>query len=159
MKTESSKSQRSRIKQQTLWTIISHSKIKITQVTIQDTKVLLMIGHSPESPYSSRTNDTTLDTIPSTTRTTSTCPTTSNVQTILAILKGNIGPGCLALPWAFSILGIPLGCMITCLMTLLVGFNAWTLVDLKRKIWGSQRGFTYSVRFMKDHIYFMWIKC
>ena len=70
---------------------------------------------------------------------------TSDFETILAILKGNIGPGCLALPWAFTILGIPLGCIVTSLITLLVGFNAWTLVDLKRRIWGSQRGFTYSV--------------
>eukprot|EP00555_Chaetoceros_dichaeta_P003282 CAMPEP_0198250974 /NCGR_PEP_ID=MMETSP1447-20131203/1966_1 /TAXON_ID=420782 /ORGANISM="Chaetoceros dichaeta, Strain CCMP1751" /LENGTH=254 /DNA_ID=CAMNT_0043935899 /DNA_START=159 /DNA_END=923 /DNA_ORIENTATION=+ len=70
--------------------------------------------------------------------------TTSELQTILAILKGNIGSGCLALPWAFSILGIPLGCLITFILTFLVGYNSWSLVLLKRKIWGLQRGITYS---------------
>ena len=71
--------------------------------------------------------------------------TTTNVETLLAILKGNIGPGCLALPWAFSSLGIPLGCFITCLITALVAYNGWTLVVLKRHFWGSKRGCTYSV--------------
>jgi len=70
--------------------------------------------------------------------------TTSELQTILAILKGNIGSGCLALPWAFSILGIPLGCLITFILTFLVGYNSWSLVLLKRKVWGWQRGITYS---------------
>jgi len=70
--------------------------------------------------------------------------TTSELQTILAILKGNIGSGCLALPWAFSILGIPLGCLITFIITFLVGYNSWGLVILKRKVWGMQRGVTYS---------------
>ena len=73
--------------------------------------------------------------------------TTSGFQVAIALLKGNIGPGCLALPWAFSLLGIPLGCTITIIMTAMVTWNAWTLVVLKRRIWGLDvRGITYSVR-------------
>ncbi len=72
--------------------------------------------------------------------------TTTGLQTAIALLKGNIGPGCLALPWAFSLLGIPLGCIITVIMTSMVTWNAWTLVALKRQIWDiNKRGVTYSV--------------
>ena len=76
---------------------------------------------------------------------------TTATQTVLSIFKGNVGPGCLSLPWSFSILGVPLGCFITAVMTLLVSWNAWTLVMLKRKFWGlNARGVTYSVRFSCD---------
>ena len=30
---------------------------------------------------------------------------TSNSQTVMHLIKGNIGPGCLALPYCFSLLG------------------------------------------------------
>mmetsp|Transcript_51509 Transcript_51509/g.60193 ORF Transcript_51509/g.60193 Transcript_51509/m.60193 type:complete len:98 (-) Transcript_51509:1276-1569(-) len=78
--------------------------------------------------------------------------TTSEFQTILSILKGNIGPGCLSLPWSFSIVGVPLGCLITTMMTLLVSWNAWTLVVLKREMGGGRR-FTYSVCYMVENIF------
>jgi len=70
---------------------------------------------------------------------------TTPLQTFFAIFKGNVGPGCLSLPWAFSILGIPLGCAITAVITYLVSYNAWTLVRLKRTyLKDGKRGVTYS---------------
>lgn len=71
--------------------------------------------------------------------------TTTDFQALIAVLKGNIGPGCLALPWAFSILGLPIGCLTTLVLTFIVSWNAWTLVALKRQYWDTvQRGVTYS---------------
>ena len=72
---------------------------------------------------------------------------TTPFQTFLSLFKGNVGPGCLSLPWAYSILGLPLGCITTALVTIVVTFNAWTLVRLKRKYFPGKKSATYSVSF------------
>ena len=71
--------------------------------------------------------------------------TTTPLQTALSIFKGNVGTGCLSLPWAYSVLGVPLGCATTVVMTALTTYNAWTLVRLKGERCDSRPDTTYSV--------------
>ena len=68
---------------------------------------------------------------------------TTNLQTMIHLLKGNVGPGCLSLPWAFSQLGITCGCMTTILLGLLTSYNALLLVKVKRKYYPDKTMVTY----------------
>lgn len=58
---------------------------------------------------------------------------TTVLQTYLHLVKGNIGPGCLSLPWAFSKLGLAGGitsCILLCLWT---SYNCHMVVELRRQ--------------------------
>mmetsp|Transcript_7371 Transcript_7371/g.11191 ORF Transcript_7371/g.11191 Transcript_7371/m.11191 type:complete len:155 (+) Transcript_7371:135-599(+) len=63
----------------------------------------------------------------------------SSFQAFLHLLKGNVGPGCLSLPWAFSTLGIPLGAAAVFLLGVLTGANGWSVVMARRKWFGLSR--------------------
>lgn len=57
---------------------------------------------------------------------------TTPIQCFVHIVKGYIGPGCLSLPWAFSQLGIPGGCLACVAMACWTSYNCWMIVELKR---------------------------
>jgi len=63
----------------------------------------------------------------------------SSFQAFLHLLKGNVGPGCLSLPWAFSTLGTPLGAAAVFLLGVLTGANGWSVVMARRKWFGLPR--------------------
>jgi proton-coupled amino acid transporter len=69
---------------------------------------------------------------------------TTAKQTTFHLLKGNIGPGCLSLPWAFSQLGIPLGLIMTLLVAAWTYYNCVLLLDVKTKYTSNRRTVTYS---------------
>jgi proton-coupled amino acid transporter len=69
---------------------------------------------------------------------------TSLKQTTFHLLKGNIGPGCLSLPWSFSQLGIPTAAVATVLIAYWTYHNCVNLVHLKRKYSSNRRTITYS---------------
>lgn len=69
---------------------------------------------------------------------------TSTKQTVFHLLKGNIGPGCLSLPWAFSQLGIPLGVVMTFLVGFWTYYNCIILLDVKARQTSNRRTVTYS---------------
>ena len=69
---------------------------------------------------------------------------TTALQTYLHILKGNIGPGCLSLPWAVSVLGIPLALMTLLALCAITSFNCWTVVRWKRRHMADRRDVTYA---------------
>lgn len=71
---------------------------------------------------------------------------TTDRQTVFHLLKGNIGPGCLSLPWAFSQLGIPLGTFMTIMIGLWTYSNVMTVLDVKADHTSGRRTITYSVR-------------
>eukprot|EP00588_Corethron_pennatum_P014059 CAMPEP_0194279624 /NCGR_PEP_ID=MMETSP0169-20130528/14032_1 /TAXON_ID=218684 /ORGANISM="Corethron pennatum, Strain L29A3" /LENGTH=477 /DNA_ID=CAMNT_0039024071 /DNA_START=24 /DNA_END=1457 /DNA_ORIENTATION=- len=64
---------------------------------------------------------------------------TDSLQTFLHLVKGYIGPGCLALPWAFSILGIGWGIAAVLIVGALTSYNALVLVHLKNSECRSHR--------------------
>mmetsp|Transcript_1499 Transcript_1499/g.3239 ORF Transcript_1499/g.3239 Transcript_1499/m.3239 type:complete len:477 (+) Transcript_1499:59-1489(+) len=64
---------------------------------------------------------------------------TDALQTFLHLVKGYIGPGCLALPWAFSILGIGWGITAVLVVGALTSYNALVLVHLKNSECSSHR--------------------
>lgn len=71
---------------------------------------------------------------------------TTDRQTTFHLLKGNIGPGCLSLPWAFSQLGIPLGIFMTAMIGLWTYSNVMTVLNVKAAHTSGRRTITYSVR-------------
>jgi len=72
------------------------------------------------------------------------CDRTTAVQTFLHILKGNIGPGCLSLPWATSVLGIPLSLATLAALCIITSFNCWAMVRWKRRHASDRRDVTYA---------------
>jgi hypothetical protein len=73
-------------------------------------------------------------------------------QTAFHLLKGNIGPGCLSLPWSFSQLGVPAGAVMTCFIGGWTYYNCMTLLRVKETHTSNRRTITYSVRTMRDAI-------
>ena len=69
---------------------------------------------------------------------------TTALQTYLHILKGNVGPGCLSLPWAVSVLGIPLALVTLLSLCAITSFNCWTVVRWKRRHMADRRDVTYA---------------
>ena len=65
--------------------------------------------------------------------TTTTTATTSETQAIIHLLKGNIGPGCLSLPWAFSQLGLFWGVVWSVVLCVWTSYCAWVTVVIKRR--------------------------
>jgi hypothetical protein len=61
---------------------------------------------------------------------------TSNWQTYILLVKGNIGPGCLALPFCFSMLGPYVSLSFVLFIGFFCVYNMWVLVKCKRKIPG-----------------------
>lgn len=59
---------------------------------------------------------------------------TSTWETFIHLLKGNVGPGCLSLPWAVSQLGVTYGVCAIFVMAYWSSYNCWTIVKLKRHI-------------------------
>jgi amino acid permease len=57
---------------------------------------------------------------------------TTNWQTFVLLVKGNIGPGCLALPFCFSMLGPLLSLPILLTIGIFCVYNMWLLVHCKR---------------------------
>eukprot|EP00040_Diaphanoeca_grandis_P022848 m.123457 g.123457 ORF g.123457 m.123457 type:complete len:495 (+) comp28990_c0_seq1:349-1833(+) len=56
----------------------------------------------------------------------------SNVQAYLGMVRASIGPGCLALPYAFSKSGIPIGMGMLLIICMFIYYNVVTLVQMKR---------------------------
>jgi len=69
---------------------------------------------------------------------------TTAIQTFLHILKGNVGPGCLSLPWATSVLGIPLSLLTLLSLCVITSFNCWTMVRWKRNYASDRRDVSYA---------------
>mmetsp|Transcript_32064 Transcript_32064/g.94359 ORF Transcript_32064/g.94359 Transcript_32064/m.94359 type:complete len:567 (+) Transcript_32064:114-1814(+) len=69
---------------------------------------------------------------------------TNALQTYLHILKGNIGPGCLSLPWAVSVLGVPLALVTLLSLCAITSFNCWAVVRWKRRHMADRRDITYA---------------
>ena len=63
---------------------------------------------------------------------------TTNMQTILHLIKGNIGPGCLALPFCFSLLGPIYSLPTILLIAITCIYNMWLLVECKRRLHGPR---------------------
>lgn len=61
---------------------------------------------------------------------------TSNWQTFILLVKGNIGPGCLALPFCFSMLGPYVSPALVLFIGFFCVYNMWVLVRCKRKVPG-----------------------
>jgi len=59
---------------------------------------------------------------------------TTNIQTFLHLIKGNIGPSCLSLPWAFSQLGLLMGFIVTLLLASLTAYNSLSVVSMKERL-------------------------
>lgn len=59
---------------------------------------------------------------------------TTEWQTFVYLIKGNVGTGCLSLPWAVSQLGIVMGIITTICLSFWTSYNCWTIVVLKRHI-------------------------
>jgi len=57
---------------------------------------------------------------------------TTNIQSLIHLLKGNIGPGCLSLPWAFSQLGFRVGLITTVFLAVLTAYNTVSIIHIKR---------------------------
>mmetsp|Transcript_2458 Transcript_2458/g.4893 ORF Transcript_2458/g.4893 Transcript_2458/m.4893 type:complete len:209 (-) Transcript_2458:1282-1908(-) len=55
-------------------------------------------------------------------------------QTFIHLLKGNVGPGCLSLPWAVSQIGFVGGTIAIAIMAFWSSYNCWTIVKIKRYI-------------------------
>jgi amino acid permease len=62
----------------------------------------------------------------------------SNWQTFFLLVKGNIGPGCLALPYSFSMLGTHGSLYFLLIVAVLCIVNMWLLVECKRKVPGAK---------------------
>lgn len=62
----------------------------------------------------------------------------SNWQTFFLLVKGNIGPGCLALPYSFSMLGISGSLRFLSIVAIFCIANMWLLVECKRKVPGAK---------------------
>ena len=60
----------------------------------------------------------------------------SNWQTFFLLVKGNIGPGCLALPYSFSMLGATDSLRFLLVVAVLCITNMWLLVACKQKVPG-----------------------
>ena len=69
---------------------------------------------------------------------------TTSLQTYLHILKGNVGPGCLSLPWAVTVLGIPLALLTLLVLGVMTSFNCWSVVRWKRRHAADRRDVTYA---------------
>lgn len=67
---------------------------------------------------------------------------TTELQTIVHILKGYIGPGCLSLPWCFSQLGVPLGIFVTLSLSLITTYNCLVMIKVKHEH-ANRRSTTY----------------
>jgi proton-coupled amino acid transporter len=55
-------------------------------------------------------------------------------QSLIHLLKGYIGPGCLSLPWAVSQTGFGLGAVACVMLAAWSSYNCWTVVELKRQM-------------------------
>mmetsp|Transcript_23975 Transcript_23975/g.36277 ORF Transcript_23975/g.36277 Transcript_23975/m.36277 type:complete len:493 (+) Transcript_23975:106-1584(+) len=62
---------------------------------------------------------------------------TTEWQTFVHLIKGNVGPGCLSLPWAISQLGVVVGVLSIVCLSLWTSYNCWVIVLLKRHIEGQ----------------------
>ena len=62
----------------------------------------------------------------------------SNWKTFFLLVKGNIGPGCLALPFTFSMLGSRGSLPFLLLVAILCIGNMWLLVECKKKVPGAK---------------------
>mmetsp|Transcript_8727 Transcript_8727/g.12636 ORF Transcript_8727/g.12636 Transcript_8727/m.12636 type:complete len:503 (+) Transcript_8727:112-1620(+) len=58
---------------------------------------------------------------------------TTYFQTLLLLVKGYVGPGCLSLPWAFSQVGITLGCVVVLFFMAWTSYNCWIVLQIKRQ--------------------------
>ena len=118
-------------------------------------KLLLMESSVKGSDYDSTTHETDYN---STSAEEEHPHKTNDVQAIIHLLKGYIGPGCLSLPWAFSQLGIFWGCMGCLIVNQWSTHNSWMTVVIKRRYpnqittypdvgtWAYGRGFGHYVR-------------
>lgn len=59
---------------------------------------------------------------------------TSNLQTVIVMVKGNIGPGCLALPFFFSLIGPILSIPVIFFIGSMCVYNMWLLVHIKNHL-------------------------
>ena len=66
----------------------------------------------------------------------------SSLQACIHLLKGNIGPGCLSLPFAFSRLGVQPAFLITCGIASLTTYNSLLLLRVKDIVWNRERATT-----------------
>jgi solute carrier family 36 (proton-coupled amino acid transporter) len=57
---------------------------------------------------------------------------TTSAQTFIHLIKGNIGPGCLSLPWAFSQLGVSVGIGTCVVISVWTSYNGWTVLQAKQ---------------------------
>lgn len=62
---------------------------------------------------------------------------TSQWQTTLHLIKGNVGPGCLALPFCFSLLGPFLSAFGVLFIGVVCVYNMWLLVECKKAVLGA----------------------
>ena len=69
---------------------------------------------------------------------------TNALQTYLHILKGNVGPGCLSLPWAVSVLGIPLALVTLLCLCCITSYNCWAVLRWKRRHMADRRDVSYA---------------
>ena len=57
---------------------------------------------------------------------------TSTLQTYVLLVKGNIGPGCLALPFVFSMLGVVYSLPVLFVVGFFCVYNMWLVVECKK---------------------------
>lgn len=63
---------------------------------------------------------------------------TTEWETFILLVKGNIGPGCLSLPFSFSLLGPIWSLPVLSVTGFFCVYNMLVLIDVKRKIPGAQ---------------------
>ena len=62
---------------------------------------------------------------------------TTNLETYLHLVKGNVGTGCLALPYCFSLLGPSWSILGLSITGFVCVYNMWLIVDCKRRLPGA----------------------
>lgn len=65
---------------------------------------------------------------------------TTNWQTFMLLVKGNVGSGCLAMPYLFSIMGRIWSLITFSIIGTLAVYNMWLVVECKNRV---NRGFSF----------------